>query len=167
MIASLQFEGDSQADLEVQNQMYGGCLQIIHANILERLNACKTQEYENLYCELSLLSDFDHRPWQFFYDCIADVARYEKVNRFKNRCESWSFEDWLEEFSLIVYEIFNSVPKLADQLAVAILYPNPSPKGIAAEDFIELTITSEYRSTLQKLDGYQTLLSADTRELLH
>ncbi|MDK9739418.1 hypothetical protein KI655_19155 [Vibrio sp. D404a] len=167
MIIASDFDGDLEADLVVQNRMYGGSLQVIYANVLERLRECKSVEHQKLFDELSLLADFDHRPWQFFHDCIACVARYEKVQRMHEPSKPWTHDDWLVEFAPRVFDLLNSVPRLAEKLAVAILYPNPSPKGIEAEEFIEFSLITEYQLILQEMDYYKMLYRADSSELSH
>ncbi len=153
MMVSHTFDGNSELDL--QERAYGSCLDIIQSHVVERLYAFQTNELDKIANIFIRLDGFDHRPWKFFHDCIADVARFDRQITSTSINNAWTVQEWHEEFSGRLSALLNSEPHLSKYLALAIIYPNPSPLGIEAEDYIEFSIVSHYQSKLEKLDNYK------------
>ncbi|EGQ7900776.1 hypothetical protein K2B98_004579 [Vibrio parahaemolyticus] len=165
MIINHIFDGDSELDL--QARAYGSCLGIIQSHVAERLNACQTNEFDKISNLFMRLDGFDHRPWKFFHDCIADVARFDRQISNTSVNNAWTVQEWHEEFSVRLSTLLNNEPQLSKYLALAVIYPNPSPLGIEAEDHIEFSIVSQYQSKLEKLDSYKVLFSLSNTETPH
>ena len=165
MTSNQKFDGDSELDLQAKT--YGSCLDIIQSHVAERLNACQTTEIDRIKNLFNGLDGFDHRPWKFFHDCIVDVARFDRQIRNTSVNNAWTVKKWHEDFSQRLSTLLNNEPKLSKYLALAVIYPNPSPLGIEAEDYIEFSIVSQYQSKLEKLDSYRVLFSLSNTETPH
>ncbi|ELA9213917.1 hypothetical protein QUO21_004624 [Vibrio parahaemolyticus] len=156
MIEIEAFLGDQSSYIKHQANCYGASLLIVRELILEEIQLSDVgKQFEKTH-------HFDHRPWQFFHDCIADASRYEThLNSDGNRHKgSWCPQLWREEFKMRVKALLVSDQNLAQNLAIAVLKPNPNPDGCAAEEYVDSYVLKEYRSTLIRLRHYRVLYAS-------
>lgn len=169
MITGEDFEGDNPSYIKLQSAAYNDALRVIVNVVAQNLLDSQTAERLHLAQELKGIRYIDHRPLQFFHDCIAAVARHEKIDQgdqddLKNH---WTRDAWLNELTQRLRKLIDSNPQLPEYIAASIITPNPSYLGVQPEECIDFIILSEYQLTLFKLPSYRELFLVTEGSKLH
>lgn len=160
MIVTEVFLGDDEILAWVQHDMYGRTVGIL-IGVLEARYHRATLQSPGLYRHLPIKA-FDHRPVQSLHDALAAGFRWTlltlpSVNRMWTRGidgavpedELFDFQqEWWDFARQKLHHWCDRHPDLPRQALTALIFPNPSPAGIDAEEWIYNTVVEPYQAEL-------------------
>lgn len=154
MILQKLFPMDSDRIADIQRDVYGPSLWHIfniskrHYRRAEAIIGINTELGE----QLNIIDGFDHRTLQWFHDAIAGQFRLQyclNTNLFDSLIENFGEKEtiinlWHEFLFSEMRRLFQRHTELPREICTAVVYANPNPRGIDAEDFLYEITLSEY-----------------------